>query len=391
MAEIDKVILSGTPGTGKSLFMIYLLWKLVKEGKRVLFIYGWFKVYYDGKGGVLSLTNTPPQTDLKFWNKTLWCLFDCKEKDLSDLKECPYGECNFILSTSPRRSILNDFKKPPQPKVFYMPLWSESELTTIAHCFPDVKDWKHRFEQLGGVPRQIFEIVGNKPISQMEAACSKCKLNDLIAMVGIDWEFLENNNFAHSLLHITSAHPYTEPSVCFASETALHIIALSKGKQAKVKMMDFLEFAEGNPLIAALYGYVFESYAIERLEKGGTFRCRMLGRTGETDLTIPGSKKKVAKEVLRNQPLKQLHVPVAKNYTSLDAWMPGVGGFQMTVGLKHRGLRSDLLNVLKMLGRNGKKLYWLLPPSIYNSFTKKSPKNIDQYAVLIPYPEIDHN
>ena len=35
----NKVILTGTPGIGKSLFMIYLLRKLVKEGKRVLFVY----------------------------------------------------------------------------------------------------------------------------------------------------------------------------------------------------------------------------------------------------------------------------------------------------------------------------------------------------------------
>ena len=36
---INKVIITGTPGIGKSLFLIYLLAKLVKEGKRVLFIY----------------------------------------------------------------------------------------------------------------------------------------------------------------------------------------------------------------------------------------------------------------------------------------------------------------------------------------------------------------
>jgi hypothetical protein len=34
-----------------------------------------------------------------------------------------------------------------------------------------------------------------------------------------------------------------------------------------------------------------------------------------------------------------------------------------------------------------KKLYWLLPPLYYHSFTKKSPQDIEQYAVLIPYPE----
>ena len=37
-----KAIITGTPGIGKSLFLFYLLWKLVKDGKRVLFIYGMY-------------------------------------------------------------------------------------------------------------------------------------------------------------------------------------------------------------------------------------------------------------------------------------------------------------------------------------------------------------
>ncbi len=53
---INKAIITGTPGIGKSLFLIYLLWKLVKEGKRVLFIYHPFNIYFDGKGGVFYWT-----------------------------------------------------------------------------------------------------------------------------------------------------------------------------------------------------------------------------------------------------------------------------------------------------------------------------------------------
>jgi hypothetical protein len=47
-----KAIITDTPGIGKSLFLFYLLWKLVKDGKRVLFIYGTFNIYYYGKGCV---------------------------------------------------------------------------------------------------------------------------------------------------------------------------------------------------------------------------------------------------------------------------------------------------------------------------------------------------
>jgi len=141
-----------------------------------------------------------------------------------------------------------------------------------------------------------------------------------------------------------------------------------------------------------LCGYIFEPYAIELLEKGGTFKCRELVhgnkriKPDETTLNIPLSIKTVVDKVVPNQTRNQLHVPKTTNYAAIDAWIPGIGAFQMTVGKTHDikvGARDDLA----MLGQGADKLYWLLPPRFYHSFTKKSPQDIEQYAVLIPYPE----
>jgi hypothetical protein len=103
-------------------------------------------------------------------------------------------------------------------------------------------------------------------------------------------------------------------------------------------MRDLLNSCEGNPLTAALCGYIFEPYAIELLDRGGTFTCRQLvhGNNNiqpiETTLNIPPSKKTVVDRVLPNQTDNQLYV---KNYAAIDAWIPGIGAFQMTVGKKH--------------------------------------------------------
>jgi hypothetical protein len=51
----------------------------------------------------------PLDTTFSFWNDTLWCLFDDKHKNESDLGEFPYELCTFVISTSPRRDIVNDF------------------------------------------------------------------------------------------------------------------------------------------------------------------------------------------------------------------------------------------------------------------------------------------
>ena len=100
---------------------------------------------------------------------------------------------------------------------------------------------------------------------------------------------------------------------------------------------------------------------------------------------IRGSKKRVAGKVSRNQAPNQLYVPRNSNHAVIDAWMPGMGAFQMTVGKNH-DIKSGAQDQLKILGKESQKLYWLLPELYYSSFTKKSPQVIDQYAMLIPYP-----
>ena len=201
----------------------------------------------------------------------------------------------------------------------------------------------------------------------------------------------------HLLVHVTSTAPYTDSSVCYASQVALNLIVRNKGNEAKRRMNELLASCQGNPLTAALCGYIFESYAIEMLEKGGDFQFRQLVHGSkrikpdddETTLRIPSSTKTVVDKVVPNQTRDQLHVPKKTNYAAIDAWIPGIGAFQMTVGKKH-DIKAGAINDLAMLGQGANKLYWLLPPLYYHSFTstKKLPKDdIEQYAVLIPYPK----
>ena len=82
----------------------------------------------------------------------------------------------------------------------------------------------------------------------------------------------------------------------------------------------------------------------------------------------------------------QLYVPQTSNYAAIDAWIPHVGGFQMTVGKTH-DIKGGAADDLAKLGPNGNRLYFLLPPLYYKSFTKKTPQTIEQCAILIPYPE----
>jgi hypothetical protein len=280
---INKAIITGTPGIDKALFLIYLLWKLVKEGKRILFIYHPFNIYYDAKGGVFQFFSghLPLDADYSFWNDTLWCLFDAKGKKDAHLDEFPYELCTFVVSNSPRREMVNDFKKPPVPQVFYMPTWTEAELEAIAPLFPNANEWRDRFE----IPRHVLEVTTQPPTEMLEAACT-----------------VSNN----------------------------YIIVRHKGNEAKRRMSELLAFCQGNPVIAALCGYIFEPYAIELLEEGGAFKCRELVhgskriKPDETTLDIPSSIKTVVDKVVPNQTRNRLHVPKTTKYAAIDAWIPGI-------------------------------------------------------------------
>jgi hypothetical protein len=79
-------------------------------------------------------------------------------------------------------------------------------------------------------------------------------------------------------------------------------------------------------------------------------------------------------------------VPKTKTYAAIDAWIHGIGAFQMTVGKKH-GTKDRATDDLAMLGV-GNRLYWALPPMHFSLFTGISACGIEQYAIRIPYPEL---
>ena len=159
-----------------------------------------------------------------------------------------------------------------------------------------------------------------------------------------------------------------------------------------MEMHSLLASCRGNPLASSLCGYIFEPYAMDMLEKGGTFKCRELvggrqGRRSISEIDVPASSgaRVVADRVEEGQTPNQLYVPKTSNYTAIDAWMPGFGGFQMTVGKRHE-IKGGADLDLGMLGDGGNCLYWVLPPLYFYDFTKKTPQSINQFALMIPYP-----
>lgn len=127
---------------------------------------------------------------------------------------------------------------------------------------------------------------------------------------------------------------------------------------------------------------------MEKLEKGGKFKYRPVVPASVTPkpesgiLEIPPSTRQAVKEVAPDQEHSRLFVPEARNYKGMDAWIHGIGAFQMTVSKRHVITKkaSEDIRVL------GNKFYWVVPPLHYDTFDKRGTPDIQEFALLVPYP-----
>ncbi|CAG8569840.1 7093_t:CDS:2 [Paraglomus occultum] len=189
--------------------------------------------------------------------ENLWFLLCLLAFDPTDIPGFPVDACSVILSSTPQNDFISAFSKlVPAPPVFYMPLWTREELEVVVPLHPDAADiWMEHFELL---------------------ACKQCDLEDCIKLVSVHSEITPKTKIIQTLIHLKSNPPHEEASVVYASETAMKIIACTKWTDEHLKMQNLLGSCSGNPLAAALCGYIFEPYAIDLLKQGGTFQCQEL-------------------------------------------------------------------------------------------------------------------
>jgi hypothetical protein len=276
-----------------------------------------------------------------------------------------------------------------------MPPWSKDEMGIISPYFEHSSNWMDKFEVLGGIPRPVLKMNIVNPRAYLEAVCIQCSMDICMTAIGINAEVTTKSEIVHRLIHIISSPPYTESSICFASATAIEVVVQEKLQLDKNSMKSFLCACEGSKLYSSITGYLFEHHVMEVLQQGGTFTCQELDhpnkkeKHGDSTIVIPQSSKKVVEGTDNNQTQNQLYVPRTKNFKGVDAWIPGIGAFQITVGKTHL-LYDSTKDVLAKLG-DSNKLYWVLHVVNYEGFTKKFPYNIKQYALkMYPNPYFEN-
>ncbi|EGZ26025.1 hypothetical protein PHYSODRAFT_326967 [Phytophthora sojae] len=105
---VKYAVVTGTPGIGKSVFVYYMMWRLIKEKKRVLFFSKKGPIYFDGST-MFQCELLPNKFDQRFWSPDLWCLVD--SVDPTAMTELPIEDCSVLLASTPRRDCIGEFMK----------------------------------------------------------------------------------------------------------------------------------------------------------------------------------------------------------------------------------------------------------------------------------------
>jgi len=394
---VDRYMIQGTPGVGKSSFLLYAFWRFVQMKKSVIFFCGCHRIYFDANkfwncvGDVFDETQKDP-SGRDLWTSQLFCLFDAHNQDRIPTI---YLNCQFILVTSPKRDLVNDFKKTVHLKNrFYLPVWRIGEMERIEALYDSPADWREICELVGGVPRIVFDNADTyeNAYSRIRIAA---KFSDFKTLSNLTTEsVVHEKSYVHSLVHIHADPPYRIATMTFSSRVAMSLVFTYHLNNVKARWHEVLHTDVGGALEGVFIGDIFEIVAIDIILAGGEFNhCRLRINKAPEDmgkLILPKSETRRSTCVEYSGDPNVLYVPISPSFPGLDAWMYEVGGFQVTINLRH-DMNERLITDLPKLGAGAHKLFWVLRSHEYKRFKARKHMTkdfnypeLEQYAIEMP-------
>lgn len=193
LAGGKNVVLSGTPGVGKTAFRNFLVFRLAQDMKktrvpRTIVLHGSpgqrSKTYTmlsatgdDAKLRAVRCASSSMQFDRE--DPNLVYLVDVSDGNSSDLFSLPGGRT--VMFTSPNERAYSDFVKENcfNDGPLYMPLWETNELVAAAQALGidhKTEAFQSKVTRYGGVPRAVLEDRAYE--NMIEAALDKMEWNE---------------------------------------------------------------------------------------------------------------------------------------------------------------------------------------------------------------------
>ncbi|KAG2423795.1 hypothetical protein HXX76_015071 [Chlamydomonas incerta] len=383
-------ILTGTPGTGKSLFFYYFVQRLLQLPRPPPFIIWEHASYrlgfcYNTKTGEVLRGEV---YDFKgLYHPEAWYIADGVPPELG-------GDARLLLITSPKRKTYKEVKN-LNALMLYMPLWSLAELLAcrskldlpvsealVTKCF----------EHGGGVASfslsqrgVMSEASFGRLLEELRGAVNSCSVSEVRAALVDAWSHDSGPEAIHRLIHITTDSTYCERQPVFAS---LWVAGAFMAK-AQVEDPPGLARMVNSTLDTSLRGLLHEARMHLLLPKGGAFTVApveltdgvaKLERGTEGVVELPACKRVTIFEELaevaadRGEEGVYYYKPASATSPLVDSLLRAAGVmflFQMAVDggkLVDFAALAALLRELGLAPQQEARLVYVVPEDVYPDF-----------------------
>jgi len=373
-----RFVLTGNPGIGKTLFVVYLLWRARLSGctvvyeppdpghKSGLFLGKRYLLRPDGSCLLGSVNAFDFETELN----------DPKTWHIADAHAVGEFEARTVIVTSPRKHVYHEYLKQPGTFKYCMPVWSFDEIRlcwAVLYQSLDYARVMRLFGMWGGIPRMVLQMAldftDEALKGKLRAAAGSCNLSSCKASIG---EINGQDDLSHTLLHLKVEKGYVDTHVEFASKYVAEMMLDLFLTSERVETISFINGAVGEGRLAGLRGQLFEQYAHSRLCAGGNFRMRNLSTDSEEEVILPPRKQQYFEDVahVSFKSNTVYYRPRIATFAAFDSIIPPDYLLQMTVS-QHHPLKSAHITPFKNYV-SAPKIVFVVPPDIYRSFTSQS-------------------
>ncbi|KAG2431509.1 hypothetical protein HXX76_009523 [Chlamydomonas incerta] len=412
-SDIRRFLVLGTPGIGKSVFLLDLLHRLACMRRTVVLLSSltypsallFQPAAADGYGGGVFKADNPIEFEEELNDPNTWLLCDSIG--------FAYVKAISVMASSLRAGAYNSFAKTNHLELWMGP-WSLEEIRAARRLEPyratvGVETAEQLYKTWGGIPRFVLEFANNPSMQRKldYALASK----DLLPLLSSVTQIEAAPAASHKLLHVQVNKACEKTEVVFGSDEIAERVTKKLQANGMVALRQFLTWSAGEPTIATLRGLLFQALSLKVLARGGTFRVR--------DLTASASGGGVPREVVLPQ-LSRLDVqdlaaaeagclviPARKNFPGIDcmAVLPVRGGvgnlghrrlllIQLTVAASHpvkdKALAAELQLLPKKLRNLKPALLFAVPPDVFDRIGAQEMSdtgplsNVQQYALEVP-------
>eukprot|EP00195_Chlamydomonas_chlamydogama_P008570 CAMPEP_0202890160 /NCGR_PEP_ID=MMETSP1392-20130828/660_1 /ASSEMBLY_ACC=CAM_ASM_000868 /TAXON_ID=225041 /ORGANISM="Chlamydomonas chlamydogama, Strain SAG 11-48b" /LENGTH=584 /DNA_ID=CAMNT_0049573679 /DNA_START=72 /DNA_END=1826 /DNA_ORIENTATION=+ len=368
---VTKIVITGSPGIGKSYFLYYLLHHLKSlPDKPVVVLSGPGKTMpslcfhgdnvYDGEFPAFTEYLKDPNT---------WYLVDGHVPHFCNAKT--------VLAASPNQKLYRAFLKLEGATRRTMPEWTKEELDTCRlrmYGTLDQATMDDRYNKWGGRPRFVLEKAEDKSQqAQLDEAIDKSTLLPTLRSLG---ESTSSSEASDCLLTIQVGPDYIETYVTFAS---VYIQERVLSKLSKVNRDDidmWLDSTEGRPTFGTIRGLVFERITHNDICSGNfEVICKDLetGALVKDPFPLPVKRMAFKDYSELSTAADQVYcTPASPTLGAVDALMKPCHLFQLTVRQEHPVKVEPLNEAVKALGAKEANLYFVVHASVFDNFTTQS-------------------